>query len=329
MIKALTLCQIYLDETWWNYAEETRHTIQRAWRYFATACGNRQIDRIEPSDGEKYKGWHLKTHRSKTTANIHLRSVSATLNWAVQTKRLLRINPLKAVRQFRVTRQPVRTYTDDQVVRMIRFAPSLQWQGILLCAYTTGLRRGAILNLTRDNIRKGYVYVEPKNNTARTWEWEPKDKEQRKVPLVPILTDLMEQLDTYYVFIPPARYARMLSLKDAGCLKERQRKCPLENFRRSFVGIQRRAFGQQIGDFHMLRKTFTTNMCNGLPEHFVMRLTGHSNLKTMTHYLGSRESYFDMARKIALDGLKNGGIPCRNTPVDETRACGSDGRYQS
>ncbi|MBN2314453.1 MAG: site-specific integrase [Sedimentisphaerales bacterium] len=314
MIKALSLCQLYLEETWWNYAEITQKTIHRAWQYFVMACGNRPIDHIEPSDGEKFKAWHLQTHRSKTTANIHLRSVKATLTWAVQTKRLLAVHPLKPIKEFKVTRKPVRIYEDYQVARMLRFAPSLQWKGILLTAWTTGLRRGAILNLTLDNIRNGFVFVEPKHNTARTWEWEPKDKEQRKVPLVPELAEYYKQLPCHYPHLTPKQYARLLSLKDAGFLKEELRKCPLENFRRTFVGIQRSAFGRQIGDFHMLRKTFTTNMCGRLPEHFVMRLTGHSNLKTMTYYLASRESYYVQASKIAQDAIKNGGVQLLGHP---------------
>lgn len=305
MFKATTLCHNYLQENLWNLAESTRDTTERAFRYFAQAVGNREIDRIEPLDGEHFKGWMLKTYRSKTTANIYLRSISRVFNWAVDPMKILKQNPLSGIKQFRITRKPIVAYEDWQIERMIRFTPNLQWQGIILAAWTTGLRRGAVLNLTLDNIRNGYVYVEPKRNSNTTWEHEPKDREIRKVPLISRLKTIIDLLNgCLYPFISQKRYARMIYLNSLGMLTERQRKCPIQNFRRTFVTIQRKAFGRQIGDFHRLRKTYTTTMCEELPEYFVMRLTGHSNLKTMTYYLASRESYYEQARQIASGRIK-------------------------
>lgn len=308
MITATTLCQLFLDENVWNYAENTRSTFDRAFRNLAKAVGNRQIDRIERADGERFKGYMLKTHRSKTTANMYLRSIGRVFNWAVETGKLA-INPIEGIKQFRQTRKPVAVYENRQVERMIRFASDLRWKAIILVAYTTGLRRGAILNLTLDNIRGGYIYVEPKRKTTRNWPWEPKDRECRKVPLVGQLKAVLECLGCYYPLLNHKRYGHMIHLQQLGVLGERQMKCPEENFRRTFVNIQRRAFGRQIGTFHMLRKTYTTNMCEELPEHFVMRLTGHNSLKTMTHYLASRESYYEKARQIASNGITSGPLP--------------------
>ena len=218
-----------------------------------------------------------------------------------------------------MTRNPVVIYEDWQVERMLRYAPDLRWQAIILTARTTGLRRGAILNLTRDNIRGDYVFVEPKRNTKMTWEWEPKDREIRKVPLVPQLKRIFERLgDSFYLLLTKSRYERNIESSRKGLLSERLRKCPEENFRRKFVAIQKKAFGRQIGDFHRFRKTYTTIMCGKLPDYFVMRLTGHSNLKTMTYYLASRESYFDQARQIASEVIKEAPRLTRG-PISEKR----------
>lgn len=328
MVKTTTLCHHFLQENFW-LAESTRSTIERAFDYFAQAVGNREIDRIESSDGEDYKGWFLKSKRSKTTANIYLRSVSRVLNWAV-VRKLLTSNPIAGVKQFRITRRPIVAYEDWQIERMIRFAPNLRWRAIILTGWTTGLRRGAILNLTLNNIRNGFIFVEPKRNTAQTWEWEPKDKEIRKVPLVPELRRMLELLNgCLYPLLSPQRYTRMIYLNSLGMLEERLRKCPEQNFRRTFVAIQRRAFGRQIGDFHRLRKTYTTMMYEELPGHFVMQLTGHSNLKTMTYYLASRESYYEQARQIASARIKKDlsamERPCKKMVLATT----PDGRYRT
>ncbi len=305
MIKATSLCSTYLEENFW-LSESTRTTTERSFTNFAMAVGNREINRIEPNDGEKFKGWMLNTGRSKTTANIYLRSIKRVLNWAVMPKKLLKLNPLRLIKQFKVTRKPVLVYEDWQIEQMLRYAPDKRWYAIILTAWQTGLRRGAILNLRAENIRDGFVYVEPKRNTADTWEWEPKDREIRKVPVTDRLAKLFAELGDSYLMLSPKRIARMLELKRDGFLKESHRKCPLQNFRRTFVKIQKQAFGKQIGDFHRLRKTFTTKMCSQLPDYFVMKLTGHSNLKTMTYYLASRESMYEQARLIASGEEKKG-----------------------
>ncbi len=313
MITSHTLCQLFIDENRWNYESSTIGTFQLAFRHFIDAVGNKRIDRIESEDGERFKTYLMETERSKTSANMWLRAIRRVFSWAVDPKNILPDNPLRRIRQFRITRNPVRFYEDWQIERMLRFAPDLRWKGIILCGWTTGLRRGAILNLTLDNIRDGFVHVEAKRKSERTWSWEPKTKEIRQVPIVDQLKEIIELLGCYYPFLTNCRYEYMLYLQKNGLLNARQRKCPEENFRRTFVGIQRRAFGRQIGDFHQLRKTFTTNMVEQLPDHVVMNLTGHKDRKTLTYYTGVRRSFYDQVRQIVQNRIKNGSLVLTET----------------
>lgn len=309
-MKLLTLCQLYLEENFW-LADSTQETTRRAFRYFADIVGNRQISRLCREDGERYKAWLIKTGRSQTTANIYLRSLSPVFNWAVDIKKLINENPVARIRQFRTPRKPIKVYEDWEVDRMIRYAPDLRWRTILVMARTTGMRRGEILNLTLNNIRSGFVHVEPKNNTNDTWPWMPKDKECRRIPLVPIVAEMIRELGSQlYPMLSKRNYENLLRLHRVGLLKGRQRKCPDGNFNRTFRTIQRQAFGRTIGDFHSLRKTFTTRMCEELPDHFVMRLTGHNSLKTMTYYLGVRQSYYQKALEVASNAIKTGLQAC-------------------
>lgn len=317
MITSHTLCQLFIEENRWNYEPSSIDTFVLAFKHFVSAIGNKRIDKIQPADGEKFKSYLMETGRSKNSANMWLRSISRIFSWSVEDKDILPANPLKRTRQFRITRNPVAFYEDWQVERMLRFASDLRWKGIILCAWTTGLRRGAILNLTMDNIRNGYVHVEAKRKSERTWPWEPKTKEIRQVPIVEQLEGIINLLGGHYPFLNHRRYAHMLYMQRSGLLNFRQRKCPEENFRRTFVGIQRKAFGCQIGDFHRLRKTYTTNMIEQLPDHIVMSLTGHKCRKTLTYYTGVRKSFFDQARKIASDRLKKGSLPKTETRLKE------------
>jgi integrase len=324
MLKATTLCQQYLQENFW-LAKSTRETTERAFKYFATACGNREIDRIETSDGEKFKGYMLQRHNAKNSVNMYLRAIKSVLTWASTTKKLIEGNSLTLTHQFKVTRNPVRIYEDYDIERMIQYAPSLRWKGIILCAWTTGLRRGEITNLTVDNIRNGYIWVEPKKNTSKTWEWEAKDKEIRRLPLVPQLKEIVENLDCYYLFLSQKRYASLIFKSSLGLMTEDERKCPEQNFRRTFVTIQRKAFGRQVGDFHQFRKTYITKMCEQLPQHFVMQLSGHSNLKTLTYYQGVRESYYDSALKIASKAIKKDSFVSPRESQATTNTLGGTG----
>ncbi|MHC4620378.1 MAG: tyrosine-type recombinase/integrase [Planctomycetota bacterium] len=304
MVKLRTLCQNYLQENFW-LAEATKDTTGRSFRHLCECLGNIDITRLTFERLTAYKGWLLKTGRSKTTANIYLRSLSPVFQWAINLH-LIDKNPLTGVGQFKVARRPIRIYEDWQVERLLRFAPNLRWKAIILAARTTGFRRGELLNLTKDNLRNGYIYCESKRDSKRTWGWEPKDKENRKVPLVDELAEMLNGLECYYPLLSEKRYENILRLKAAGLMTGWIIRCPDQNFRRDFVAIQRKAFGRQVGDFHSLRKTYTTRMCESLPEHFVMRLTGHNSLKTMTYYLASRESYYETARKTASGAIKIG-----------------------
>jgi integrase len=173
-----------------------------------------------------------------------------------------------------------------------------------LTARTTGLRRGELLNLTKENIRDGYIFIEPKTNTDRTWEWEPKDREIRSVPLIASVAKLIDRLECFYPFLSKRRYENLLKLKDLGFLKGRMRGCPYENFRRDFVTIQRKAFGRQIGNFHNFRKTYITDMVSKLPDYFVARLSGHSNVKTLTnYYCAVKDEQYEKARQIVTESM--------------------------
>lgn len=294
------VCAEYLRTREFELADATKETCRRACRHllrWMAECDHPQLDR--PA-GSKYRNWLVATGRSHGTANMYLRSLQAMLTWAV-AEGFVAASPLAGVKQFVVTPKPVTIYEDWQFLRMLHFLPrptaddpqrDVRWLGLLWGGRTTGLRRGALLNLTWDNIRGGLVYVEPKKATDRTWPWQPKTKKTRKVPLLPQFARVLEDLaDRHYPLAPPAIVERLL----AGELAGRWRKCPELNFRRTFVGIQRRAFGRQIGDFHQLRRTYTTDLTDVLPDSAVMELCGWTRRQTVSRYAGVRQSHYAVA----------------------------------
>ena len=165
-----TLCADYRREQRFELAHSTRTTARRACELFDRWAKSPAVESLSPKLGDGFRNHLVETGRGKTTANIYVRSILALLNWAVETDRLT-ANPLIGVRQFRVTRKAVTIYEDWQFERMLHCLPrptandpdrDVRWLGLLWGARTTGLRRGALLNLTAANIRGGMGWVEPK-----------------------------------------------------------------------------------------------------------------------------------------------------------------------
>lgn len=316
MIQSHTLCQLFTAEMASDYEQSTLDNTALAFRHFVAAVGDKQIDQVDPTDGQRFKARCLEEYCSKNSINMWLRAIRRVFNWAVEDKRLLAVNPLNGTRQLRVTRRTVTYYDDGQVSRMIRFSPSLRWRAIILCAWTTGFRIGELLNLTRDNFRGDYIYIEAKRRTGRTWPWEPKTKDIRHVPLNERLAEWVAELGCHYPFLRSQRYYHLLGMDQRGLLKARQRKRPEDNYHRTLVKIQRRAFGRQIGDFHQFRRTYITNL-SSLPEQVLMQLSGHRDRRTLTHYTAVRQSMIDEARQIIAEHVKNGCLVSKDSRLKE------------
>ncbi len=297
MIKLSTLCEQYLIEQWW-LSDSTKNCVTQAFRHLTTIIGDLLIDHVTYQHGEQFKGKMLEYGSSKNTINMYLRAMKPILNWAVKIK-MLPANPFLEVKQLKVTQRPIRVYSDDEIFQMLRFAPNDRWRAIILTARATGLRRGELLNLTRENIRDRYIFVEPKTNTDRTWEWEPKDREIRSVPLIDGVAKLLDRMECFYPLLSRRRYENILRLKELSFLKGGTRGCPDQQFRRTFVRIQRKAFGRQIGNFHNFRKTYITSMVAKMPDYFVAKLSGHANVKTLqTYYCAVRDQQYEEARQV-------------------------------
>jgi len=86
-----------------------------------------------------------------------------------------------------------------------------------------------------------------------------------------------------YVFIPPARYDYIQELRSKGTWTlEDARLKVVNNFSRQWCKLLKRANVREL-EFHDLRSTALSNwFANGMSEHDVMTLAGHSSFAT-TH----------------------------------------------
>jgi len=308
-MKLLTLCANYLEAHYFDLEDSTRETTERAFKYLVGVVGNIEAKNLKAPHIQKYKGWLITEQGlKKSSGSVMYRAISPVLRWAANEEEILK-NPLDTVKDFRYTERPPRPYENGQVQAMLDGASDV-WRARILLARHCGLRRSEVLNLTIKNIRNGYVYIEPKENTADTWEWQPKTKEVRCVPLPSDeITEAVFKLPGFYSLLPAATYRRMLSKQKKGWLKRRERICPLWNFDRDFRKLQKRVFGQALeNNFHDLRVTYcTAGLEAGVPLHIMQRLMGHSSIKTtMTYYTVARQSAIEQAAETLSNAYKKG-----------------------
>lgn len=301
MVKLSTLICVFLQENP-QLKYRTVDGKQRAFRYLSQIVGDKTVDKLTVDDCHKFRNTLLDWSLQRSSVNIALRDVASVLEWAVSVKQILPTNPMRLVKQLKTSRV-ITTFSNEQFWQMMKVA-SIIWQARLL-AGRYGLRRGEVLNLTRDDIHDGYIFIQAKNETDSTWTWEPKTNECRAVFLPTELAELLPRL-TFYPMLSKRIYNKNLILQDKGLLTECRRDCPDQNFNRDFRQLQRMAFGKTVGRFHDLRATFVTSSLEaGVPIHAVQRLAGHRKVQTtMTYYTAVRPAFMESQREVVENSLK-------------------------
>jgi len=289
--------------------EKAKYSLRHLLKYL----GDVPLDSIDLADCEDFQEY-LAGVVSRNSANSYIATISTVFNFALRRDMINR-NVFDKLRPLKVTPSEIRVFNGTEVAAILRAANPF-WRFRILAALTGGLRKGEVLNLTRDDIdeRSRIIRVQPKRNTATTWAWEPKDYEIRVVPLAPEFYNLLVTFvlpsisaDQPYICLTDQRYGNLR--KRIGDLDERVRKTPDENWR-PFRNLMLRAGVN--GTFHDLRRTCITVWSRSLPAQEVMKLAGHSDFETtLKYYAGIRPDIIALA-STATSGAYRG---------DRTRTC--------
>ncbi|MBI9019378.1 MAG: tyrosine-type recombinase/integrase [Phycisphaerae bacterium] len=297
--------------------ESTQVEYRQAMKDFINTIGNIDYKKVQQSHGEYYRQTCLDKGQSPATALKKLQSLKRFFSLAVQRNQLDE-NPLRYVKFPRVPKPKIRTYTSEEVDRILKAADgpqnnsTLNWHPLITLALTTGLRRGELLNLTWSDIDfdKMVIELNSKLNTQETWEWKIKDTDSRFVPLTKDVCQLLIELHNQspqgypYILVPQKRYDYIQkTLRPSGSWTlTNARTSVVNNFTRHFQCILKKARVKH-GTFHDIRKTAITNWFQqGLSEYDVMTLAGHANFET-THkfYLTVADNLMERARKATTD----------------------------
>ena len=301
-----------LSRTGNQIRESTHDECRYAMNHFIEVVGNIDYQRITLTHGELFRQKCLDKGNSPATVTKKLSHLKRIFQLAVNRKQLDE-NPLQHIAMLKTTKKKVEKYTADECGRIIKAArdsqTDLKWDMLIITALCTGMRRSELLNCTWSDIDfEGMTMeVSPKKNTDYTWEWLIKDTDRRTLPLTKDVVQMLADHQTQqpeghpYVFVPPVKYDHIQQLRKQGKWSLRDARLKVvNNFSRKFDKILKMASVSKR-KFHCLRNTALTNwFANGMSEHDVMTLAGHSSFAT-THafYLAVADDLVDRARKAA------------------------------
>ncbi len=216
------------------------------------------IEDIKTHDIELFLISIEKMGRSKATINRYRSRLNAIFNHAIINDIIIK-NVVKGVKQYKEQGRDI-ALTDEEIEKVLKEAKASKNKElylILMIALNTGMRRGEILNLRKDNLvgltivlfdnetKSGYKRVIPINDTLR---------EQIKIHLSDILLD----------------ENRIFKSKD---------------IRTAFANARKRA-GLRYFRIHDLRRTFATKLKDkDVNLHDLKELLGHCSVAMTEKYL--------------------------------------------
>lgn len=252
---------------------------------------------ITPSDVKEYRQYLLTIERAKAaTINRRLASLSAYLNWAVQSGQIDR-NPATGIRSIQqVNNGP--HYLDrkqqfalqraiEKELQMIRFRYPKRWItrirdcSLVTFLLNTGLRLNEAISLQREDIqisdRKGLVWVR-----------QGKGGKQRVIPLN---QDARRALESWLKIRPKGTTDFIWVAVE----NDQDQALSCRSVQRAFTRIGKQAGLLELTP-HMLRHSFAKNLIDsGVGLEKVATLLGHSSLNTTRIYITPNQTDLERA----------------------------------
>ncbi len=290
---------------------------KRALRFFEKFIGGSvRLHEIQPRHSEAFIAERLASGLAIGTVNKDIRTLRRIFNLAIDPRGYLEDgqNPFARIRQRKKAAKNLRYVSVKEYRGLLTASPRLWWQALISVAYGSGLRRGEILNLTWPDIdfERQRIRVQAKSPSRRLVEWEPKDHENRVVPLSEEATQLLANIQAEseegfpYVFISPKRFKRIKQREQAGRWNARSE--VVNNVGRDFTVVRCRARIEPC-TLHDLRRSALTNWAQHLPIQVVQQLAGHSDISTTRkYYLTVRPEDMASANRVLDDILESAKI---------------------
>lgn len=299
------LLESYLAVHKRRLSPSTVRLTRQAWKQMVTTIGDIKVNAFRQTEAENMQAFW----GNSTTARIYRKSVSPVFSWAI-LKKYIKVHPFRNIKTPREAKKQVRVYTEQEFGRLIRACEGdIRWLLTLFIARSTGMRKSAIQNLTREELcfESETINLREKKETDSTWPWRIKDREERTLPLAKAVIDLSTELlystppTQPYFLVKPARYFHLLEMRNLGQMTDIMKQYPVSNFDRTFRKIKKRAGVK--GKFHDLRATCLTDLSSVLNLNELLYVGGHSDVKTSMRYIGTGRDAVNKARKRVNESL--------------------------
>lgn len=288
--------ELYLSRS--DIRPATARFKRKAHEFFVEWFGNMDPQEVTLAMAEDYRVL-LAKGRSKASANGYLRVYKPFWCWLFRHGQIKQ-NPFDGLRLYRVTESRRKTFSAEELGRIIKVSSRL-WR-VRICLGLLGLRRGECMNLVvRDlnwSAQESYILLSPKKPTSNTWPWLPKNHQVRMVALpesmcfdgitVKLHKDIMmlidELKDSPYFCLEKKYFDKLIRWQEEETLDDTHISDPTGNFQRSFRLLQRNASVSPSKRYHELRAAFATKMIaeNGLER--AADALGHSNVEITRRY---------------------------------------------
>ena len=249
------------------------------------------VGKITPRHSEAFIAHRIASGLSPSSINKDIATLRRVFNLAIEPRGYLAEgqNPFAKLKKRKVAQEPIRYVTVEEYHALKRETTDLWWKALISVGYGSGSRRNEILHLTWVDIDFEHqrIHVSPKKASRDTLEWEPKDHENRIVPMAQetsrFLIDLQAQAPEShpYIFISPDRLQGIRRRQQAGSWTSRSQ--VINNMGRHLELIRTRA-GVAKFTLHDLRRSAITNWAQELPIQVVQQLAGHSDISTTRKY---------------------------------------------
>jgi len=263
--------------TWKSYSDGTKHTLR-----ILGDKADKPIDRLTASDITAVQVGMAEAGLRGKTVNMHVSCIRRIFASAI-AEGFIAANPAATIRAVSSSDSRRRApFTPPEITRLIKAAPTDEWEGMILLAATTGLRCGDIRRLTSANIENGKLTIQPSKTTNSTGA---------------ILTiPLHAQVVAWLQGRTGALFPTLAALDDSRVSN---------GFKRVMKAAQVAATVQlapgvtACRSMHSLRHSFASMLANaGVAEDVRRKLTGHAS--TLVH---ARYSHHAEALETAIGSL--------------------------
>jgi len=254
--------KVYISEIlddFWEYSKVNKRSAERdavCLRHFRQFFGNLSVNRVVPSQVERYKAIRREKVKSGTV-NRELTCLKTVFNLAIKNGKAL-TNPVRQVKMLLNPAKRIRFLTQGETRLLLRACDD-RLRPLVILALQTGMRRGEILNLRWRDIDF---------DNRLLWIGETKTGEGRYIPMdetvVKMLSERQDKIPDKLLFAKN-EYPRWI-------------------VRRWFNRAVKKS-AITVCTFHTLRHTFASHLVMaGVDLVTVGELLGHKNYTTTLRY---------------------------------------------